>query len=125
MYVLGIDRPLDERVAEAPAVLVPLAGHGRVRLDEVRGAVLQLAVECLGDKVARVDGEQLAADRELDGVRRGAGERLSQLGVDYIHDVGGTAEKGVALDKRSIRVCYGEMRAGTHGVDEGREGNTG
>ena len=60
-----------------------------------------------GDKVARVDGEERAADLEGEVVARGAGEEGGVGGVggvgggdggeDGVHDVGGAADEGVAL----------------------------
>lgn len=97
---------LQERVAEAPAE--ERAGTRRVGADDVardaRGCVVR---RVLRDEVARVDGEELAADLEREAVRARAGEdgRLrgvggvggGDFGEDAADDVGRASDEGVAL----------------------------
>ncbi len=94
-------RRLEERVSEGPGE--EGAGGGRVGGYDVRcGADLGGGLRLGGDEVARIDGEELAADLEGEGVCGCAGEGGWVLGVlgegggdggeDVGHDVLGSAE---------------------------------
>ena len=100
------ERALQKRVAEAPAE--ERARARRVGADDVaRDARGRVVRRVLRDEVARVDGEELAADLEREAVRARAGEdgRLrgvggvcgGDFGEDAADDVGRAADEGVAL----------------------------
>ena len=115
------ERALQKRVAEAPAE--ERARARRVGADDVaRDARGRVVRRVLRDEVARVDGEELAADLEREAVRARAGEdgRLrgvggvggGDFGEDAADDVGRASDEGVALRGNRLSDRSGERTNG-------------